>query len=609
MKIGSFLLPNAKRTIFYTAGFSLFGIMTGVSLTYVFSLFLILFISDSIIASIIVFSFYVCTNAFLRRAKLLEKIKTIALNKTDYAIIIVSLLVSTYLMFKSFRTSNDGMLLIARNLIFDFSHLLSIIRSISLGTNIPYTSPFVSNTDHIYHFLFAFLSAIGEKLSLPISFAINIPSILGFTLFLTIVYGSFITLFKLPRWTGIVGVIFVLFQSSLTFYHQLNIWGWSNNILYSLWTFPNYLFSGPFDGSIISLFITLNVFVNQRHLSFALGIFLLLFTLCINNIIDNKKKILLLGFLMGIIIPWHLTIIPFCFICIVITSLLCKRLNFSIYVSIGFAIGCLPYFILWSDTLIKTLRIISEVSSATTVNVTGNNWGIINFMLQNFGLLIIFVVAGLLYSRTYTRNLMIPLLLSSFLFFWALKDSIIDQKVFSVFLMFLKLTAVLGVYSIFKLKYGKIILLLLIPLTCISGILDFLVIKNDYLYPVKDMHNNPVIEFIIKDTKKDSIILSYRDMFDPVILSGRKQYFGFFRQPIFNQHEEKIREEIVRNIYESKSKNDLINSIDSSIDYVLIPTVSQANFYFNVNENLFKEIFRVVYEDEEQFIVNVQRIF
>src|SRR3972149_7715118 len=118
-------------------------------------------------------------------------------------------------MFSSF-TSNENSLLISSKAWSDFTSHIPLIRSFSLGANFPPQYPLFPGEPIKYHFLFYAFVGYLEKIGLPIGFALNIPSVLGFIFLLLMIYFFSKMIFK-SKVVGLTSIFFFLFNSSLSF--------------------------------------------------------------------------------------------------------------------------------------------------------------------------------------------------------------------------------------------------------------------------------------------------------------------------------------------------------------------------------------------------------
>jgi len=133
---------------------------------------------------------------------------------------------------------------------------------------------------------------------------------------------------------------------------------------------------------------------------------------------------------------------------------------------------------------------------------------------------------------------------------------------------------------------------------CISGIVDLMVVKNEFAFPFVSKDMIPVISWIMEETPKQALFVSYADIIDPVVLSGRKNYFGFFGNIGWED-----RSPIVKNIY----AGDMHTAASLGISYILIPTWNKNDFPYTPDMMYFQEHGMVVYQDKLFTVVGVKQ--
>src|SRR3989338_4090020 len=118
------------------------------------------------------------------------KNKLRSLFKTSYpeiALIIFAISFSTFLMFFTFH-KEQGDIFIASKAWSDFGSHIPLIRSFSFGSNFPTEYPLFPGQPINYHFLFYFFVGLIEKAGVPIDYALNIPSAIGFSGLILFIY-------------------------------------------------------------------------------------------------------------------------------------------------------------------------------------------------------------------------------------------------------------------------------------------------------------------------------------------------------------------------------------------------------------------------------------
>ena len=87
-------------------------------------------------------------------------------------------------------------------------------------------------------------------------------------------------------------------------------------------------------------------------------------------------------------------------------------------------------------------------------------------------------------------------------------------------------------------------------------------------------------------------------MIDPVVLAGRKNYYGFFG----NVGWEKRSIQDVQKFYNGDTKA----IEESGISYLLVPKWQKSDFPYVVDEIKLRQLYQVVYEDERFLIVKTK---
>src|SRR3989344_8805271 len=210
--------------------------------------------------------------------------------KLNYFLIFLALFLSTYLMFHTFQYRNGNML-IGAMLWSDFSWTIPMIRSFSFGENFPVEAPLFPGEPIHYHFLFYTLVGLLEKTGIRLDYALNLPSIVGLTSFLVMLYVFAKRLFN-SSVVAILTVLFLLFNGTLSFIyffssHPLSIHSFQDIIGNT--TFSSF---GPYDGNLVSAFWNLNIYTNQRHFAGALALSLAIVYIFINPVFSKHKQIL-----------------------------------------------------------------------------------------------------------------------------------------------------------------------------------------------------------------------------------------------------------------------------------------------------------------------------
>jgi hypothetical protein len=96
------------------------------------------------------------------------------------------------------------------------------------------------------------------------------------------------------------------------------------------------------------------------------------------------------------------------------------------------------------------------------------------------------------------------------------------------------------------------------------------------------------------------VFLSYADIFDPITLAGRNNYWGFFRN--FGQPN---REQEVQTLYSQTAIDNPNLFKKSNIRYVVFPIQPHDKFFYSASLPLFKDKFPIIYKNDEILIFDV----
>lgn len=567
-------------------------------------------VSDPVNAAIIVFCAVTAILMLIYFKKYHGFIHSLRIHQflvTDVVVVIFSLVFASYIMMKTFRYGIGSTLLIGSNEVFDFGHALSIVRSFSWGHNIPFLSPFVTGAPHLYHFMFYFYAAIYEHLGIPLVYALNIPSVLSFTAMLICIYYLPQVLIKSSRTIGIFAMLLTITHSTATFILYLFQKGFSFLLFSDIWRLSKYLYAAPYDSSNISLFWTLNVFVNQRHLAIGIATTLLLIMGVVAYIQKRKTiplfSICLFGIITGMLILWHMMMSVACFVIIVGILLFEKQWKNSLsYISITLLSWLLCMF-LWISVIVQYIFSSTHAAAVQQINSVNSYASLASWLILNLGISLVTIVGGYIVLKE-KRFAIIPpgILIIAAVFVNYIAGAQSYQKFMNIWIIFANvLTASFLVWIWKKNLIGKLLTCGFLVLLTGSGIMDFMVIKNDFMYPVIDAPDNKLIQWIKENTSPSSVFLSYADIFDPVTLSGRNNYSGFFRH--IGQPD---RRNNVKQLYELRESKDISAISSYGIDYVVIPLWDKNDFSYTIDNGLFREALKVVYENDKHIILKTK---
>jgi len=455
----------------------------------------------------------------------------------------------------------------------DFLANIPLIRSFSLGDNLSKIFngklpeyPIFPGEPIRYHFIFYMLVGVLEKLGLRIDWALNIPSILGFFLLLSMIFLLSRKVFNSLA-VAILSTVFFCFNGSFAFLRFFAEHPLSTTTLQDIAknaTFPAF---APWGAGDISAFWSLNIYTNQRHLAgaFALALLFIYTTL----FMENK--------------PWR------------------KQIPWAIIWGLG--LGIFPYFhqpvllilgifIVWYWFFIPSLRkfltlvglvgafvvlpqILSLKHGPSLVTwypgyLIHNSLTLKYFLLywwQNLGLHSVLIPFGFLLASSKVKRLFFPLLIifgvanlvtftpeiaANHKFF---NFALIVGNMLSAYIVVRFVTSFLYFRNLLPRFIGFASLAILMVFLTLSGIIDLFAIANDNIGLSPDVNSHPLARWVLYNTYPSDTILN-ADYTSPVLLSGRKVFLGW---PYFSWgagYDTDTRIRVKRLIFEAKSVDD-----------------------------------------------------
>jgi hypothetical protein len=577
----------------------IFGSIFSVWLTYLFTIL----VSGNISMGVNIYIAVALLSFFIFRLKLKNEIIYLVKNiSRKEAIITFLLFISSLLIFNRSFTydSNTSHFLISSNLYQDMGAHIPFIRSFSIGSNYPSEVPFFAGTNLIYHFMFDFYTGILERLGLRIDIAYNLLSSISLTLLILVIYKVTKLIFNSVL-TGVMSVVLFIFNSDFSFLSFFKQYGFS---LSGIWHNSSYELASLFPIAY-NPFLHINVLLNQRHLIFSLIIILSIFYLIINGEREKNRSFIFLGILIGLLPFWNM----FAFISLVIILMMAGLLGMmkkkqAFIALICSAVVSLPQLILLmansgNSIIFKPGFLISNAFSASNF---------VLFWIWALGLSAFLVIAGFWISNNKQKKIFIiflPLFLLPNVFQFA-PNMFDNHKFFNIWIIIANAFIAYFLVKMFRKKILlKMLSLMILLLITFSGILNFLVAKNDVYARVPDYGNNSLMSWVKDNLSKKAIILTNGDIYDPISLIGNKifltrPHYVFLYGGDFNKRFSE-RTTVLNGINNTEIKK-ILNS--ENIKYVIIykreiaPNLAPVNNAYLIREfeKIYEDNYGIVYE-------------
>ena len=522
----------------------------------------------------------------------------------EIIICISALLFSTWLYFSTFFYS-EGSLLIASKAWSDFASHIPLIISFSFGDNFPIEYPLFSGPFIKYHFLFYAIVGLLEKFGIRIDFALNIPSIIGFTLLILMIYLFSKEIFK-SKVVGILSILFFIFNGSLSFIDYFKNNTLSLNSFSTIFENTKFTSFGPYDGGVISAFWNLNIYTNQRHLaiSYALALFIIYIFLRFKEtqIHKNFEKTLFLGILLGL--SFMLNMAVFLMTVVILFCLILFLKNKRVYIFLTLLIAgiiALPQYL-----FLQQQESTFNIALRTGYLVENLNiFSFINYWVKNLGLHVVLIPLGFILASKISKKILLSFI-SLFIIANLLQFSpeiAANHKFINFFMI---VASMFSAYFLFylwnKRQIFKPFVIVLILFLTLSGIIDFFPILNDSRISLSDYPVSKNVSWIIKNTKKDSVFLNNQYLYNDASLAGRKIFLGWPYFAWSQGYNTQKRDDIRKSLLNTKDLEYFCKeSLKYRLNYVDIDVDSDNAL---VNIDFFDKYFKKVYENKnDKFII------
>ncbi len=521
-------------------------------------------------------------------------------NWPEIVLILIFFLFSWWLMWHTFNYK-EGTIYVASKAWSDFAANIPLIRSFSWGNNFPPEYPLFPGEPIRYHFLFYLLVGFLEKVHLPLSWALNLPSFVGLGSLLAMIYFFSKFLFK-KRGVACLSVFFFLFNGSLSFlefFRQQPLSLVTPLEIIANKQFPSF---GPYDGKIVSAFWNLNIFTNQRHLAGAYTLTLFVVYLLVRSAKTKKRlsswQILISGIIFGLLPFYHKAVFLMLGVIMVWLSLCLPKLRPSIFFSLMIGgILALPQ-VLYQ---LKGTQSFFVINPGYLVDRPLTIPKFLTYWFFNLGLGMFLIPLGFLFSKKIAKKILAGFFLLFLIgnLFQFSPEMAANHKFFNLFLIVGNMFSAWAIYHLWRKNIlGKSLVPILVFLLIFSGMIDFFPIKNDSLMTVADAPKNPDIFWIKENTPPDAIFLNSSYIYHPASLAGRKIFLGWPYFAWSAGYDTYQRDKLIKELFQGKSQLAICSQLlENKIDYLALGAKGKTDL--PVNFSFFEKNFIPVYQNQE----------
>ncbi|HST29827.1 MAG TPA: hypothetical protein VLK27_03190 [Chthoniobacterales bacterium] len=553
-------------------------------------------------------------------------------NAIDWLLIAMFFAMACWMMFATL-SSSGGKILIANNEYSDFGPNTAIIQSFGVGHNFPTEYPHFSGDRIRYHFLFYFLAGNLEFLGFDPAWGLNLLSILSLVSMLALVMILGEVLFQ-SRVIGRIGGILFFFFGSLSyipfFWKQDSLEAAFHNILTRKDFLPS-LF--PYRGEFWGVW-TQVTYANQRHFAMAIAAFFLVLIFLVIRYrivlaspaeIDRSIDVAMAeakvsanwsatswagfifsGILLGLLPMWNSAVyLAAAGVLALLLSLFPLRLQ-MLALAVPAAIVALPQM-LYLSTGSGRVKMPPLFHWGYTIDHP-TLWNVLAYLGFSFGVKWLLLILAVVFATSLQRRFFVATLsLVGIAFLFQLTIELLaNQKFLHMWAILANLFVAYGLWQLWRLRIGgtavpgklaaSILFLLIIP----GGIIDLFPLHNGYWNAIA-IRNDPLIDWLRKETKPRDIFLTDRFVTHPILMAGRRVFYGWPYYAWGAGYDSTQRDRVYRELFENKDPAKVFQMLkDNKIAYVAFDNaVRHGDFIKRPNEQIYSEYFAKVFDDKE----------
>ncbi len=515
-----------------------------------------------------------------------------------------------------------------------------------MGHNFPTEYPFFSGAPIRYHFLFFFQAGNLEFLGLNIAWSLNILSAVTMVCMLALVMSLGQLLFN-SRPVGRIGSALFFLNGSLASIPFLRSQSSLTQAFHAVLHLRGFLRSSyPYRGEDWGIW-TQSVYINQRHLASGIGILLIVLIFLIDryqqktstdpgklpapiagsevpdgaaiikseprqasgvitfarDAIVSGKGFIFTGLLLGAMPFWNALVFTAAFAVLLFLLILFPQRKYMLLLGIAAAIIALPQ--LWYLS-----------AGGGPRNYSLFQWGytiehptiakVVEYLGYTFGLKWPVIILALLVVSWFQRRFFIAicsLVLVAFLFRFSVETPA-NHKFLNIWVILANLFAAYGVWWLWKLRtapiLGPVVATAVTASIMMGGAIDLFPIYNRHLAEFA-YANDPLMKWVLSETRSDKAFLTDRFMYHPILFAGRKLFCGYTLFAWGAGYDIVKREPIQREMFESRDPRKVFHLLkDNNIGYVAFDNgVRHNQIIKRPNEQIYAEYFPKVFEDKQ----------
>ena len=235
-------------------------------------------------------------------------------------------------------------------------------------------------------------------------------------------------------------------------------------------------------------------------------------------------------------------------------------------------------------------------------------WNVTKYLGFTFGFKWLLIALALLFASRLQRRVFVAvssLLVIAFCFQFTI-EVLANQKFFHIWIIIANLFVAFGLWRLWRLSLagitlpGKLAAILLFILIIPGGLIEFFPIHNTYWSEVA-YKNDPLIEWLMKETKPRDIFLTNRFVNHPMLMAGRRVFYGWPYYAWSAGYDASKRDKDYLDLFQSRDPRKVFRLLkENGINYVAFDNaVRRGEFVKRHNEQIYSTYFQKVFEDKQ----------
>jgi DNA-binding beta-propeller fold protein YncE len=321
------------------------------------------------------------------------------------------------------------------------------------------------------------------------------------------------------------------------------------------------------------------------------------------------------GVLLGLLPMWNSAVFIAAFVILAMLFVLCPLRVQMVTLAITAGLIALPQMLYLSTgsgrtQMPKLLHWGYTLDHPTALNVT-------KYLGFTFGFKWLLIALALLFASSLQRRVFVAvssLLLIAFCFQFTI-EVLANQKFFHIWIIIANLFVAFALWRLWRSSLagttlpGKLAAILLFIPIISGGLIEFFSIHNTYWSEVA-YKNDPLIEWLTKETKPRDIFLTNRFVNHPMLMAGRRVFYGWPYYAWSAGYDASKRDKDYLDLFQSRDPRKVFRLLkENGVSYVAFDNaVRRGEFVKRHNEQIYSRYFQKVFENRQYDLLTIYKV-